>query len=274
MLPTPFLPRTMPAHRSLWLAVAALLAGLALLWHGPVPQWASYHAFADDRGWLGLPHAANVLSNLPFAVIGLWAWRRLRRAPPAARGAGTAAWSLFACAVACTAFGSAFYHWAPTNFTLVFDRLPIAWACAALTCAFLAERVAPAWGRATPLALAMVAASVSVAWWWFSEQAGAGDLRPYLFVQFLPMLLVPLALLLKLGDGQRGLVGAAAWWTVLALYAVAKGFEAADHAVLAHLQLASGHTLKHLFAAAAAWWVLRAAVGEGAAEAVNSGSRR
>ncbi len=58
------------------LVLAALLA-LGLLLHGPIPQWASYHQFADQRGWHGLPHAADVLSNLPFALIGLWAlWAR------------------------------------------------------------------------------------------------------------------------------------------------------------------------------------------------------
>jgi hypothetical protein len=254
--------------------LAALLAGLALLWHGPVPQWASYHVFADDRGWLGLPHAANVLSNLPFAAIGAWGWMRLRRIPQSERGAGAAAWSMFACAVACTAFGSAFYHWAPSNLRLVFDRLPIAWACAALSCAFLAERVAPAWGRSGPLLLAWLAATLSVAWWWFSEQAGAGDLRPYLFVQFLPMLLVPMTLLMRLGTPGHARVEASAWWTVLGLYGIAKVFEVADRAVLSQLHFSSGHTLKHLCAAAAAWWMLRAAIGRTATETVNSGSRR
>jgi hypothetical protein len=260
-----------PATRTHWLAAAVLLAALVLLWHGPIAQWPGYHAFADSRAWLGLPNAANVLSNLPFAVIGLWGLWRIGVQRRAALGAGALGWALFAFAVACTALGSAVYHWAPSNFTLVFDRLPIAWACAALACAFLAERVAPAWGRAGPLALALLGASLSVAWWWFTEQGGAGDLRPYLFVQFLPMLLVPLVLLLKIGPGGGGQVSGSAWWTVLALYAAAKGFEVADHAVLQALHFSSGHTLKHLLAAAAAWWMLRAASG---ASALNSGSRR
>ena len=204
-------------------------------------------------------------------MIGLWGLWRLHVQRGAEPGAGASGWAVFAFAVTCTALGSACYHWAPTNATLVFDRLPIAWACAALACAFLAERVAPAWGRAGPLAVALLAASLSVAWWWFTEQRGVGDLRPYLFVQFLPMLLVPLALLLKIGTGDPGQVADNAWWTVLALYAAAKGFEMADQSVLQTLHFTSGHTLKHLLAAAAAWWMLRAASGAGA---VNSGSRR
>ena len=90
----------------------------------------------------------------------------------------------------------------------------------------------------------------------------------YLFGQFLPMLL---ALLLKIGAGDTGQVADNAWWTVLALYAAAKGIEMADQSVLQTMHFTSGHTLKHLLAAAAAWWMLRAASGTGA---VNSGSRR
>ena len=66
-LTSPKLARTASRHR--WLAAAALLAALVMLWHGPIAQWPGYHAFADDRAWFGLPNATNVLSNLPFAVI-------------------------------------------------------------------------------------------------------------------------------------------------------------------------------------------------------------
>ena len=59
-------------HKASWLLVAAAILALALGLHGPIAQWASYHAFADARAWLGLPNAQNVLSNLPFALLGLW----------------------------------------------------------------------------------------------------------------------------------------------------------------------------------------------------------
>ena len=97
-----------------------------------------------------------------------------------------------------TAAGSSAYHWAPHNASLAFDRLPIAWACAALLCAFLAERRDARWARPAVLAAALALASASVALWWGSELAGRSDLRAYLFVQFLPMLIVPAALLMRL----------------------------------------------------------------------------
>ena len=145
------------------------------------------------------------------------------------------------------------YHWAPGNAALVFDRLPIAWACATLVCALLAERVHPRCPSWPALLAALALATVSVLVWWFTEQRGSGDLRAYLFVQFLPMLIVPATLLLRLQpDRATPLTSAGAWWVVLALYASAKRLELADHAVFASLAVASGHTLKHLLAATAA----------------------
>lgn len=236
-------------------ALGALLA-FALLLHGPIPQWASYHDFADQRSWLGVPNAADVLSNLPFALIGAWALWSRRMLPPSD---ASLAWRAFAIALIATAAGSALYHWAPDNASLAFDRLPIAWACAALTCAFLAERLDARWGSPAVLATALAAASASVALWWWSEQAGRSDLRPYLFVQFLPMLLVPSALLLRLPSRCAGAAPDKGWWGVLIGYALAKGLELADHAVFDQAAVVSGHTLKHLAAAGAAMALLCAA---------------
>ncbi len=250
---TAALPSSAVATRAL--PVLAALLALGLMLHGAIPQWDSYHHFADQRGWLGLPHAADVLSNLPFALIGAWALRARRDAPT---HDSSLAWTAFAAALVATAAGSSLYHWAPDNASLAFDRLPIAWACAALTCAFLAERVDARWGSPRTLGLALLAASASVALWWWSEQAGRSDLRPYLFVQFLPMLLVPAALLMRMPRRFASAAPDGAWWGVLAGYAIAKALEVADHAVFDALGVVSGHTLKHLAAAGAAWWLVAA----------------
>ena len=71
------------------LALATALAGLA----PAVAQYADYHAFADQRTLWGLPFAMDVLSNLPFAVMGVWGLLRLRTIQtPRARRTGAAAW--------------------------------------------------------------------------------------------------------------------------------------------------------------------------------------
>ena len=248
-----------PRSRGLAVVPAALL--LALWAHGPIAQWPDYHAFADTRTWLGIPNAANVLSNLPFAAVGAWGlWRLvgLRHAASGVRADG--AWLLFCVAVFCTAAGSALYHASPDNLSLVTDRLPIAWACVALLCGFLAERFDERWGNAPSLAVALALATLSVAWWWWTDRQGTGDLRAYLFVQFLPMALVPIALFTHADSHQEDAVRNSTWWLVLGLYAAAKGLEVADHWVFVITHGASGHMLKHLFAAGAAGFLVAAIV--------------
>lgn len=243
-----------PSPRRTILAGVALLAALALAAAGPIAQWDDYHAFADTQAWLGIANAVNVLSNLPFAAVGLWGLLRLQvRSRDAPDGAGAlVAWRSFAAALVLTAAGSAYYHLAPSNDRLVFDRLPIAFACASVTCAFLAERIDRRWASPAAVGAALLAAAAAVGWWWLTEQSGRGDLRPYLYVQFLPMLLVALALLMRLRPRLPGAVPDRAWWTVLACYAIAKIAEGADLALLDATAIVSGHTVKHLLAAAGA----------------------
>jgi len=227
-----------------------LVAGAAMLLHGPIPQIAHYHDFADGRGLLGVANFADVASNLGFAVVGLWGVLRLapqRRHP--ALAAGWAGYRLFFWALVLTALGSGYYHLAPDNARLVWDRLPIALACAGLLAAVHAET-----GRGEPrgltAALAFVAV-LSVAYWRATDLLGpgnTGDLRPYLLVQFLPLALIPLWQWLGGAPRADRITFAAA----LALYALAKLAELNDHALLHALGWISGHTLKHLLATAAA----------------------
>ena len=257
-------PNTLPAGSApgprTWLAVLAALLAAGMWLHGPIAQWPDHHAFADARPWLGLPNAANVLSNLPFVAVAAWAGLRLRGA---ACGPAPWAWSGFCAALACTAIGSAVYHAAPSNPTLVIDRIPIAWACASLLCALLGERVHPRWAGPPVLAAALGLATLAVLHWWWTETtgaAGAGDLRAYLLLQGLALLLVPAALLLRLPATAPHATADSAWWGVVALYAVAKACEVADHRLFESLGELSGHTLKHLLAAAGAGWLLRGVV--------------
>jgi hypothetical protein len=226
------------------LAISGLvLAGLA---HGPIGQLANYHDFADHTVLFGIPHACDVLSNLGFALVALWGLHRLGHQPP---GHGDAGYRLFLFGLLLTAFGSTYYHLAPDNARLVWDRIPIALACAGLLAAVRGESLRRDSTRgATWLALYAVG---SVAWWHFTEQAGLGDLRPYLLLQLAPMVLLPLWQ--WLGDApkrQRRAVAAA-----LITYAIAKWTEINDHAIaeaMREVMPLTGHTLKHLLAIVAA----------------------
>ena len=218
-----------------WIVVAA--AAAAMLVHGPMAQLPGYHDFADARTWLGIPRAADVLSNVPFALVGLWALARRR---------STLAWAVFDAALVLTALGSGYYHLAPDDARLVWDRLPIALACAGLLVAVHERTDAP---RHTGLRLLALAAfgAASVAWW-----RESGDLRPYLLLQGAPMLLVPFWQWRAGVPGrERALFGVA-----IAGYAAAKLFEALDRATFEALGVVSGHTLKHLFSAAGAWIIV------------------
>jgi hypothetical protein len=155
---------------------------------------------------------------------------------------------LFAGVVA-TGLGSAWYHLDPTNETLVWDRLPMAVAFMALVSALVAERIGAELGRRllAPLVLAGIA---SVAYWYQGELRGEGNLVPYAIVQFGSLAAIPLVLLVRRGrDG-------ADWMIALGLYALSKAFEVSDAAVLDAVGV-SGHTLKHLFAAAGIGWLAR-----------------
>ncbi len=227
--------------------VTLVAAGLMLL-HGPIAQLPRYHDFADRSVLLGIPHAADVLSNLGFAVValagGFALWPQRGRA---ALVRGWPGWLLFLAGLGLTAAGSAWYHWAPDNGRLVWDRLPIALACAGLLAAVRAECRTGADSRADAVWLALLAVA-SVAWWHFTERAGMGDLRPYLLLQGLPLILGPLWLALG-GAPRRDRI---AFGAALGLYVLAKAAELLDHPLLELLGVVSGHTLKHLLATAAA----------------------
>ena len=237
-----------PRHAALALAVTLACAGLLAL--PPIAQDPAYHRLADQRVLLGISNALNVLSNLPFGIVGL-----LGLATVFGRGAGRAgpvvgpgaAWPygvLFA-GVALTMAGSAYYHLAPDDARLVWDRLPMTAAFMGLVTAMLAERVSPRLGRLSLGPLLVLGVS-SLAYWYWSELRGAGDLRPYILVQFGSLLVVLLLLVLYPAryPGTGYLVAG------LGLYAGAKLFEAADAEVYAFGHVVSGHTLKHLVAAA------------------------
>lgn len=237
--------------RHLVLAIAALLAVVAVWLMPPIAQPADYHRMADERTIAGIPNALNVLSNLPFAIVGLLGLLRLRGSAvfrdPRDRWAYVA---LFG-GVLLTAVCSSYYHLAPDNARLVWDRLPMTVGFMGLFAAMLTERVNPRLGRAllVPLIFAGVG---SVVYWFWTELRGVGDLRPYLLVQFGSLLLVALILVLYPSprrDGRYIVVG-------LLIYALAKVFEVADARIFDVGRVVSGHTLKHLVGAVGVWFLV------------------
>lgn len=241
---TPIMNRSLTALPLLiTLAVCALL-----LAHGPIAQLPHYHEFADQSAFFGLPHAADVLSNIGFVFVGLWGWLRLRpMADHPSIHAGWQGYRLFLIGLMLTAIGSGFYHLAPDNGRLVWDRLPIALACAGLLAAVRAETRPNVDAKSSTAWLALFGIA-SVAWWYVTDLQGQGDLRPYLLLQALPLVLIPLWQAIY-ASPRRDRIGFA---IALLLYVAAKAAELHDHQLLAALGWVSGHTLKHLLATAAA----------------------
>jgi hypothetical protein len=244
-----------PSRHHLPVLVVSLLAG-AMLLHGPIAQLPNYHDFADQSVLFGIRHGQDVLSNTSFAAVAIWGLVRLwpQQNNPALLH-GWAGYRLFLIGLLLTAFGSSYYHLAPDNARLVWDRVPIALACGGLLAGVWADSYRRASGALTAsLALAGVA---SVAWWHFTELAGNGDLRPYLLMQALPIILIPLwQWLYAAPKAERLWFGGA-----LLVYVLAKFAELHDHEIAELLGATTGHTLKHLLAAGAAALIVAGLVG-------------
>ena len=225
------------------------LAVVAAAWMatGPIPQDPAYHRFADTRPMFGVPNGLDVLSNLPFAVVGLAGLvvtvgrgSRARFDDPWTR----VPWATLFAGTLLTAAGSSYYHLAPGNARLVWDRLPMTVAFMGLLAGVLAERIGVASARRAFVPLLVFGAG-SVVYWYATEIRGAGDLRPYALVQFGTLLAIVGVLALR--RGPRPVTGFLA--AGLFAYAVAKVLEAGDAEVLAGSGVVSGHTLKHVVAA-------------------------
>ncbi|MEQ1803103.1 MAG: ceramidase domain-containing protein [Gammaproteobacteria bacterium] len=235
--------------RWLLLAVSVVAVGVALFLP-PVPQDPAYHAFSDGAAAFGMPNFLNVASNLPFLLVGAWG---LGTVPARLPAIPRPAYILFCLGVMLVGAGSAYYHYAPTSDTLVWDRLPMTIAFMALFSIVIGDRLSAPLGRRLLWPL-VVAGILSVMYWDWTELQGRGDLRAYGLVQFLPMVLMPVMLLAEKGRGLR-----TPWlWATLGTYALAKVAEQFDAAVHTATGVLSGHTLKHLIGALAVFWALRA----------------
>lgn len=237
---------------SLGLLTLGLALAVSLL--PAIPQDPDYHRFADARALFGIPNFLNVVSNLPMLIVGLCGllYLGMHHRGAFADRQEWPAYAVFFLGTALVGCGSAWYHLAPDNERLFWDRLPMAVTFMAFTSVVLAERVSVVCGGRSLFPLLALGVA-SVVWWRLTEQTGAGDLRPYGFVHFYPAVLIPLLLLLFPPRYSRG----GDVWGALFFFALTVLGELLDRPILALGGLVSGHTLKHFFAAIAVWWILR-----------------
>jgi len=231
-----------PRSRVLLIVAFSVLCVLGAVLLPATPQPLAYHDFADRRAFFGIPNFFDVASNALFllgGVLGLYAVYRARFVSAQERWP----YAIFFVGVTLTAIGSTYYHLAPDNQRLFWDRLPMAVAFMALICAQVTDRVSVRAGLRllAPLVLVGVA---SVLYWRMTERAGAGNVIPYAVLQAWSVLvLVFIAALYR----SRYSHATAIYW-VFVVYLAAKIFESFDRGIYELTGFISGHTLKHLAA--------------------------
>ncbi len=234
----------------LLLAVAVVcLAGVFSL--SPVAQDLGYHDFADKRPLWGIPNFGDVAGNFPFIIVGVLGLIEVVRRKALWRHAGEFwLWCVFFTSIGMVGMGSAYYHWAPDNHTLVWDRLPMTVGFMSLFSVMIMERISLKAGIALfPLFLLCGIGSI---WYWdYTEKIGHGDLRPYALVQFFPMIAILLILKLFPDKGTKYFLLTLIW------YVLAKILEHFDDAFFdMAFGYVSGHTLKHLAAAVSTYQMI------------------
>jgi hypothetical protein len=248
-------------------AIALGLFAVARFAFGPLPQNSAYHFFADTRTLGPIPRAADVLTNAAILAAGLAALALRRRVHIAADE--RPAYALLVFATLATALGSAWYHAAPGDARLVWDRLPMTLVLAAVFALVLGDRVHPAFARAAwwPFALAGIA---SVLWWaWTGRDGSGGDLLLYVAVRAVAGLGIVSLLLFRRGRHTH-----TGWFVAAMMLGIVMTVsEAMDREIFAATHgIISGHSTKHLIAGAmlgcvVAWLALRSGSSEGAARA-------
>lgn len=210
----------------------------------PIPQPLAYHQFADARQMFGTPRAFDVLSNLPFVFAGLvGVYLCCGNARRALDPDVLAAYATMFTGLLLTGFGSAYYHLAPDNYRLVWDRLPMTLVMAGFLSVLIMDRTKLRVPWILPL-LAVLGIGSVLNWRW-SEVHGHGDLRWYALFQALAILTGLLLLIMFRANKPEG-TGV----LVIAISAnvAAKIFELLDKPIYHLGGIVSGHTLKHLSA--------------------------
>lgn len=226
----------------LWkhLPVLSIVLGslLILVLQMPIPQDTAYHQFADTRVILGIPNFQNVISNLPFVLVGMagvfFCFRQDYYDTKFA-------WLLFFSGISLVGIGSIYYHLNPSSNTLLWDRLPMAMGFMALFAGLLGELIDAKLTRHLLLPMIMIGFASVMVWHWFD------DLRFYVWVQFMPMSVIPIMLLLY----RKRYSHTSLLCLALLIYMLAKVLEVFDMQIFSHLQNAiGGHAMKHVVAAA------------------------
>lgn len=219
---------------ALLLIILAFIAIIAMFLVQPIKQSEHYHRFSDEQTLFGIPNFLNVISNLPFLVVGL-----LGLLHSNVFKENKLQYIIFFGGIALVSFGSAYYHFNPTSQSLVWDRLPMTLAFMALFSIIISEFINLRAGQVMLFPFLCVGI-ISIVVWLIND-----DLRMYALVQFYPVLAIPIVLVFC----KSANISSKPYWLLLLAYILAKMFEHMDLQVHEVFKMISGHTMKHIIAA-------------------------
>jgi len=235
------------------MTLMAMVSSVIIYQAGAIPQDLDYHNFADSRDIFKVPNFLNVVSNLGFLLVGAYALYKIYIVRSLLLvDEIRVSYIIFFVATILVSFGSSYYHLEPNNESLVWDRLPMTIAFMSLFSFVISEFISIRVGKVVlyPLLLLGIA---SVAYWFFGEMQGVGDLRAYILIQYLPMIILPIIIIFF--NSQFSLV--MGYWMLLLCYLVAKLFEHFDSEIFTLLGFISGHSLKHMLSALGIFILIR-----------------
>jgi hypothetical protein len=219
--------------------VAILISVIFIAALAPITQSQDYHQFAEQRIIGNIPHFGDVLSNLAFIIVGVlllvesrnWNYVEIYK------GQKTL-FKALAYSSIILGFGSGYYHWAPVNYTLAWDRATMVLGFAIIfydSC--IRYDIFSKKGIFKGTIITTILFLGTVIFWMVSDR-----LEPYVFVQFFTMfVLVILAVKNHKEVPSKHLFNMFIW------YALAKLFENQDKLIFAMTgDFISGHTLKHI----------------------------
>lgn len=222
------------------LIITAVLVVLGFTMSDPIVQPEEYHQFSDTKRIFGIPNFWNVISNLPFLVIGISGIKHFIHKEQ------RMSYLIFFAGITLCFFGSCYYHLNPSTDTLVWDRLPMTIGFMALVAIVIKEYVSVRLSNILIWPLIAIG-FISIIYW-----VTTGDLRLYGLVQFYPMIALPVIILFYKSEFT-----AKGYWLLFIFYIIAKVLEYFDHEVFHLLNFIGGHPLKHLSAAIGVYLLLQ-----------------
>ena len=180
-----------------------------------IPQDLEFHNFSDQRTLLNIPHFWNVVSNVPFVLIGLIGLYQIsKNAFSGILEDLIIPYKIFFLGLILVGLSSGYYHLDPNN-----NFFPL-----------------------------LIIGILSVIYWHHTETLEEGDLRIYAMVQFLPIVLIPIMLMI-----YGSVLSGRSWiLSIILCYGIAKAAEMYDGRIY-EMTGFSGHSLKHLIAAVGAY---------------------